>query len=378
MKIFELPDLGEGLPDAEIVEWHVGVGDSVKEDDPLVSMETAKAVVEVPAPFAGKIQTLHGQAGDVIETGKPLVTFDVEGAGKDTGTVAGNIESTDEVWEDHSSAAAQQPARASGIKAAPAVRAFAKKTGVDLATVTPTGPGGAITLSDVEQAGSGAVSSTSTSSGQTYDEAIKGVRRTMAQAMTLSKAAVVPTSVFEAVDISHWTKGKAITERVVLAIIEAVKAEPALNASFCGDSLTRTLHNELHLGLAYDHEDGLFVPVIRNAEQYTSNAAVRTAVDEIRTKMVKRTLAPEELSGQTFILSNFGRFAGRYATPVVMPPNVAILAVGRTFDSPVIRDKQVAIGRTLPLSLTFDHRAVTGGEATRFIAAMTAVLSAEE
>jgi len=481
-KSFHLPDLGEGLPDATVVEWFVKEGDVVKLDAPLVSMETAKAVVEVPSPFSGKVVRLHGKAGDVIDTGAALVDIELDpklpqraeaeatghhhapkaaaqktapasGAGaaapddegrviasdeggeirgrdpsrrSDAGTVVGAMESSDHV-------VSEQAFAVGGVKAVPAVRALARKLGVDLLRVAPSGAGGVVTLQDVKSAAAagtakmgssplppgevGARSATGEGrgtiqrspsiapssvantppspggrresertalsvSGQPMRTSppgtaeafgqpnqVKGVRRNMARVMADAHAKVVPTTICDDADIHAWVPGNDITVRLIRALVTACKAVPALNAWFDGENLTRTLHPHVDVGIAVDTEDGLFVPALRNADVLDA-AGVRTAVNRIREQVQNRSIPPEELKGYTISLSNFGVFAGRYATPIVVPPCVAIVAAGKLRHDVVAVMGAIQTHRVIPLSLTFDHRACTGGEAARFLKAI--------
>ncbi|HEY0180209.1 MAG TPA: dihydrolipoamide acetyltransferase family protein [Dokdonella sp.] len=451
IKTFRLPDLGEGLPDATIVEWLAAEGATVRLDEPLVSMETAKAVVEVPSPFSGKLVKRHGEAGDVIATGAALAEFEIDpaapqraeaeatghhhgapkhaGAGSaapdargvvasdeggelvadeagraDEGTVVGAMQTSDRLH-------VERAASVGGVKAVPAVRALAKKLGVDLARVAPSGAGGVVTLKDVKDAAAAGsaradaadaavpasaparspapasapppagVRTTLSASGRPMrttppsvaasgqPEQLKGVRRNMARVMADAHAKVVPTTLSDDADIHAWLPGSDITVRLIRALVRACKAVPALNAWFDGENLTRTLHPHVDVGIAVDTEDGLFVPALRNADMLDA-AGVRAAVDRLRTQVEQRSIPPSELSGYTISLSNFGVFAGRYATPVVVPPCVAIVAAGkgRHQMTPVMGGFESH--RVIPLSLTFDHRAATGGEAARFLKAM--------
>jgi len=208
---------------------------------------------------------------------------------------------------------------------------------------------------------------TSALTGET--EALHGVRRVMAQAMQQSNAEIVPVTIIEDVDISNLPPKTDITVRVLNAIIAAVKEEPALNAWFDGRSLERKLFKDVHIGLAVDSAEGLIVPVIKNAET-KSPEQLRSQVDEYKKTVSTRTVSPKDLQGCTITLSNFGMIAGKYATPIIVPPTVAILGCGRSREAPVVRNGEVKAGKIMPLSLTFDHRAVTGGEATRFLGAL--------
>jgi pyruvate dehydrogenase E2 component (dihydrolipoamide acetyltransferase) len=200
-------------------------------------------------------------------------------------------------------------------------------------------------------------------------EQLKGVRRNMARVMADAHAKVVPTTLSDDADIHAWAPGNDITGRLVRSIVAAAKAVPALNAWFDGDNLTRTLHPHVDIGIAVDTDDGLFVPALRNADMLDARG-VREAVNRLRTQVEDRTIPMSELTGYTISLSNFGMFAGRYATPVIVPPCVAIIAAGkgRHQMTPVMGGFESH--KVIPLSVTFDHRACTGGEAARFLKAM--------
>lgn len=364
MDIFNLPDLGEGLPDAEIHEWFIKEGDTVELDQPLVAMETAKAVVEVPSPQRGKISALYGKPGDIIKTGAPLVKFVTEVQPQDQGTVVGHLEQSEDNRPDHFTVGTTSSFR---IKTTPAVRLLAKQWGISLAQVVGRGPGGLITREDLEQERAKKVALLE------GFEPLKGVRRAMLQSMTQSHQEVVPVSIFDEADVSAWIAQGDITVRLIRAISTAVKHEPALNAWFDTIHGARKCFNEVNLGLAIDSDDGLFVPVIKHVEQ-ESDATLREKINHLKQAVKERTLAPEEFQQATITLSNFGKFAGRFASPIIVPPMVAILAVGRLFEKPVYQNEQLKVSKVLPLSLSFDHRAVTGGEATRFLGQIIAAL----
>ena len=419
-KTFHLPDLGEGLPDATIVEWLVKEGESVKLDAPLVSMETAKAVVEVPSPFTGKLLKQHGAAGDVINTGAALAEFELDpkakqraenaagghhhapaepakGAGapapddhgkviasdeggeikkggaadrEDEGTVVGAVSSSNEVRT-------EQAGSVGGVKAVPAVRAMARKLKVDLARVQATGTGGVVTMQDVKNAaasgsaslpspsgrgagGEGSVGvvpssalrapspggrreeqrSTLSQSGKPMrttppsvqatgqPEQLKGVRRNMARVMADARDRVVQTTIVDDADLHQWLGKQDITARTVRAIVAACKAEPALNAWFDDANLSVTKHPHVDLGIAVDTPDGLFVPALRNADMLDARG-LREGINRLRAQIEDRSIPASELTGYTISLSNFGMFAGRYGTVVVVPPCVAIVGVGK-------------------------------------------------
>ena len=361
MKIFKLPDLGEGLQEAEIVTWHVKAGDTVAVDQPLASVETAKAIVDIPSPYAGKIVKLYGNERDVARVGQPLVAF--EGGDDDTGTVVGKVEVGQKVMADAPTAATPL---AHGIKATPAVRAMARKLNIDLAMVTPTGADGMITANDVQRA-------LRILSEIGPQELLRGVRKVMAQSMTLAHAEVASATLMDDADIDSWAAGGNIMLRLIRALVAACRAEPALNAWYDSQAVGRRLLKNVDIGIAVDTPDGLLVPVLRNVEQ-RSPEDLRKSLTKLIQDTRERKVPPEDLRANTITLSNFGPIAGRYASPIVLPPTVAIVGAGRVRKEVVAIDDKPAVHRVLPLSVTFDHRAVTGGEAGRFMAAMVADL----
>lgn len=430
IKSFYLPDLGEGLPDAEIVEWHVKVGDVVRLDAPLVSMETAKAVVDVPSPFSGKVLKLAGKPGDVILTGaslveieldpslpqradaqdtghhhgapaghaapeaeKPVRVFDApeEDDEADAGTVVGAMESSNAIRS-------EQVIAIGGIKAMPAVRALAKKLKVELARVPASGADGVITMADVKAAAANPASMSAAPApapphianapnaavtapvyqtaafmpppaGDDKDEPIRGVRRNMLRSMSAAHAEVVPTTLMDDADLSTWAPGEDITVRTLRALAVAAKSEPAMNAWLNAKEGTLRRHSAVHIGVAIDSADGLFVASLKHCDS-RDGKTLRAELNRLRDGVKSRTLPPEDLSGYTLMFSNFGVFAGKYATPVVVPPCVCIVGAGRLYHAVVPVLGGMETHRMMPISLTFDHRAATGGEAARFLRAM--------
>jgi 2-oxoisovalerate dehydrogenase E2 component (dihydrolipoyl transacylase) len=375
MNIFKLPDLGEGLTEVEIVEWLIAVGDEVKLDQPLVSVETAKAIVEIPSPQTGKIFKLYGGNSEIIQVGDPFIEFesdassDQKASGKreDTGTVVGEVIVGKEVKNEQAITVGQA---SSGVKATPAVRALAKRLDVDLSVVTPSGPKETISAADVQR-----VAKIFEQVGPL--EPLRGVRRSMANAMARANAEIVPVTIYDDVDIDPWKEGGDITMRLIRAITKACEVEPSLNSWYDSHAMGRRLLKKIDLGIAVDTADGLFVPVLRNVEKLEV-AQLRQALDTIKTSVKNRDIPPENMRGYTFTLSNFGMFAGRYANPIVIPPTVAILGAGCIRKHVVVANDQAAVHWVLPLSLTFDHRAVTGGEATRFVAALLTDLAQKD
>lgn len=376
MSIFKLPDLGEGLQEAEIAEWLIKEGDKVTVDQAIVAVETAKALVEIPSPHTGCVVKLFGEQGDIIHTGDPLLEFDTsesaiasqhkheaESTHKDQGSVVGEMPVSNTMLKEKAEAIGTIAKIGTGLKATPAVRALAHRMDVELSVITPTGPNGTITSNDVER-----VSKILNEVGKL--QPLKGVRRAMATTMSNAHAEVVAVTLNEDADIHLWDQvTHDTTTRLIRAIVMACKSEPALNAWYDSHSIGRRLIKQLHLGIAVDTKDGLFVPVIRDVDQLSANEC-RDKINYIKSAIHDRSIPPEELRGHTITLSNFGGIGGRYANPVVVPPTVAILGAGRARDEVVASNGEAQIHRRLPLSLTFDHRAVTGGEACRFLVAV--------
>jgi pyruvate dehydrogenase E2 component (dihydrolipoamide acetyltransferase) len=393
MTTFNLPDLGEGLPEAEIVEWHVAEGDLVKVDDPMVSVETAKAIVEVPAPQSGKISKLHAGAGDVVLTGAPLVDFtsdaDSDEAvpaanGGGAATVVGNMPTGDKVLKETAIAGGSRRRKPGRVKATPSVRTEAKRLGIDLAEVVPSGKNGQITIADLtdhqlqqqsSRASKKPVQHASLPTGQA--EVMRGPRKAMAQSMTLHRDEVAACTIFDDADINDWLNRKDFTARVLRAMVAGCSAEPALNGFYAPASMSHQKESRVDIAMAVDTPDGLIVPVIRNVESM-SIEQIRGAVADLKKATLARTVAPQDMVNYTITMSNFGMLAGRYATPLMVPPTVAILGIGKLQHDVVAVMGGIEVHRRMPLSLTFDHRCVTGGDACRFLAAVIEDLSKAE
>ncbi len=364
MRLFKLPDLGEGLAEAEIVAWHVKSGDEVKADQPLCAVETAKAIVDIPSPQDGRVLRLYGEPGDILHTGDPMVEFDTEGPpAADAGTVVGQVPSGREVLREAPAPVGRAAGGAIvGAKATPAVRALAHRLNVDLGIVTPSGADDTITGSDVER-----VARILAEVGPL--EPLRGVRRSMARSMAQAHAEVAAVTLCDDADIAAWGPDEDVTLRLIRALVAGCRASPPLNAWYDSPNLGRRVLRKIDLGIAVDTADGLFVPVLRDVGNRDA-ADLRRGLDAMKAAVLSRKVPPEELRGYTITLSNFGTFAGRYADPIVMPPTVAILGAGKIRPAVVAVDEKPVVHRILPLSLTFDHRAATGGEAARFLAAV--------
>ncbi len=372
-------------------------GDHVRVDQPMVSVETAKAVVEVPAPFGGIVTALCGAPGDIVPTGAPLVEFD-------SGTVVGRMPATsEEEFVELGLVGGARSHDSRRARAVPAARALAKSLGVDLAAVRGGGRAGLITLDDVLQHANGAgaangataANGASTANGAAAAngapaspaaraiaaagpadgsvEPLRGVRRAMAQSMSQSRDQVAGSTVCDDADIHRWTQRGDYMLRLMRAMISAWRAEPALNAWYDPVTQSRFLVAHVDLGIAVDTPGGLIVPVVRNIERKSPDE-LRAAIALQKEAAHRRSTAAEDLRDFTLMLSNFGTLAGRYGIPLVVPPAVAILGAGKVREDAVVFEGAVRAHRRMPLSLSFDHRCITGGEACRFLGAVIADL----
>jgi pyruvate dehydrogenase E2 component (dihydrolipoamide acetyltransferase) len=353
---------------------------------------------QLPLMAAAPVASAPSGAEAVVNKPEPAET-----RAADAGTVVGAMQSSDAIRSELAIAIG-------GVKAMPAVRAMAKKLGVDLNRVAATGADGVVTLGDVRKAADagtarmGATPPRATESAaparavapapsaaptQAYrapaaptatrseamprataaldtDEPIRGVRRNMVRVMSQAHAEVVPTTLMDDADLHAWSHGEDIMARLIRALVAAAVAEPALNSWLNAKEGTLRRHSRVDVGIAVDSPEGLFVPALRNCEQLDPQQ-VRGELNRLRDGVKHRSLPAEDLTGYTVMLSNFGVFAGKYATPIVVPPCVCIVGAGRLHHAIVPVLGGMETHRMMPLSLSFDHRAVTGGEAARFL-----------
>lgn len=420
---FILPDLGEGVHEAEIIRWRVTPGETVKEHQTLAEMETDKALVEVPSPWTGTIKELHGSEGDVVIVGSTLVTYDisqaserndapvhdeiVEAQEEDAGTVVGSVDSTLSMPTSFARRI-EAPIAVPNEKsvATPAVRRIARELNIDIHAVQGTGRGGRVTASDI-QAHSGSVpAAPSTPSlretpppptsmplatpvalpleGVAERIPFKGVRRKIAQALHHSVQTTVHFTVVDEVDVTELEKKRAGLEQllgrrlsllpfVLTAVSKALRTHPMLNANV--DDFVEEIHlkSHVHLGCAVDTEHGLMVPVIADADTL-SVVQLADAVSELAAGCRDRSIDRERLTGGTFTISNVGSAGGAFATPIINYPEVAIMAIGRSRERVLTKDGMFYAGSVLPLSLSCDHRVVDGAEGARFLNTVTNLL----
>jgi pyruvate dehydrogenase E2 component (dihydrolipoamide acetyltransferase) len=426
---FLLPDLGEGLEEAELLEWCVQVGQSVNEFDILAKMETDKALVEVPSPRAGKIAQLHGEPGQFIKVGAPLVTYDstngsptsaglatsvasdspahparpalpeIEQEEEDAGTVVGSLSATPGI--------SSEPGK---VRAAPAVRRLARDLGVDIESVRGTGIAGRVTSKDVQSAAAstgasaGAIAETKISTTATAPRRVtpsrvappperhaapgkpgevtripfRGVRRTIADRLRHSVNQAVHFNVMDEADVTRLDE---LRRRLVAASGEKLSLLPFVAQAICrvlsgaeGEQFAKlnatvddehqeiVQHRSVNLGIATDTESGLMVPVIRDAQKLGVLELARE-IARVAKAARDRSIPRDELAGSTITISNVGSYAGRFATPIINYPEVAILAAGRAREGVVVRDGMMGVGKLLPLSLAADHRVVDGATA---------------
>ncbi len=379
IKEFKFPDVGEGISEGEIIRWLVSVGQSVKEDDPLVEVETDKAVATLPSPFSGKIISLHGKAGEIIKVGDVLVRLE-EGDGPapkerapDAGSVVGRIE---------------EGAKREAL-ATPVVRNLAREWKIDLAQVVGTGPAGRITRLDLEryraEKEKPAVTPPSHRRATDRNEPteripLRGIRRSGARHLSEAARKIAPVTFMDEADVNDLdlvrSKEKQVAESqgirltyvpfVMKAVIAGLKRHPYLNASLDEEQNEIVLKKYYDLGIAVDTKEGLMVFVVRGADQKSILELARD-ISNLTERSEKRTIGLEELKGSTFTITNYGVIGGLFGTPIVNFPEAAILGMGRIEERPVVREGKIVARKILPLSLTFDHRLVDGAEAARFM-----------
>ncbi len=372
---FKFPDVGEGIAEGEIVRWLVKVGDRIEAHQPLVEMETDKAVVELPSPVGGTVHELGGAEGDTIQVGAVLAVIDQSAGGEQTERpaalgVVGQLEEAEE-------SPAAGPSPAPRVAVLPKDRKLAEELGVDLARLKPTGPEGRITEEDIRTAAGPAVSEEPPREPERIP--LKGVRKAMARSMTVSHSSAVHVTIMERADAMEvrelrQRERKLVESRglkltylpfLVKALTLVLEKYPMLNSSMDEEAGEVVLHREISIGFAVDTPDGLLVPVVRRA-RHMSILELAGALLDLSDRARQRKIYPAELKGGTFTVTNYGAIGGLWGTPVINPPQAAILGIGRIEDAAVVRDGQVVARPVVPLSLSFDHRIIDGATAQRF------------
>jgi pyruvate dehydrogenase E2 component (dihydrolipoamide acetyltransferase) len=361
-RAFTLPDLGEGLTEGEVYRWLVTEGQHVREDDPLVEIQTDKATVDIPSPYEGTVLKLLVAEGEVVPVGTELVLIGEPGE-----ELPGPPGPPPATPSDAASRTARDDARGrERVSATPLVRKIAQELGVDLSGMTGTGPGGRITEEDVRAAAGGAPT-------EGRREKLRGVRRVMAEHMARAHAEVPAVTWVEECDFEDQDLSKLVAV-VMKACADALPEFPELNARLEGDEIVYL--DRYDFGLAVQTEQGLVVPVVRGVDA--------RSVDEIHEEAARLadgarqgTLRPEELRGSTFTITSAGKLAGLFQTPIVNHPEVAILSVGRIEPRPVVRDGAIVARRVGTIALSFDHRVIDGARAAAFGLAVIARLQGD-
>lgn len=387
MPEFKLPDLGEGVTEAEVDRWLVKEGDTIAEDDPLVEVITDKASAEIPSPFEGVIQRIHVQAGEVVAVGTALVTIGGED-GASPAEPASEPARTGPPPPPPRSRPAPAPAPAQGngsqaarVKAMPPVRKLARELGIDLTTIQGSGPQGRILRKDLEAASADGetVSPPAPVSGGARREPLRGVRRRIAERMSDAHRIIPPVTHVEECDVTELDATRRLANErdpnaprltflpfIVKAVVAGLRDYPALNASLDEEAQEIVLHDTFGIGVAVDTPAGLTVPVVKDADRKRLRE-IASDIDRLARAAREGTLKTADLSGGTFTVTSPGPFGGLMATPIVMWPQSAILGVHRAVDRPVVRDGQIVIRKIMNLSVTFDHRILDGMTAAKFV-----------
>ena len=377
---FKLPDLGEGIAEVELRRWLVAEGDRIAEHQPVLEVETDKAVVEVPAPRAGVVARIHRKEGEMVQVGEPLLTIadakeEKEMPPPQRRPSVGIVGSLPEAEEEPHAA---PPAGFEGL-ATPMVRKMARERGIDLKGVQGTGPRGCITPEDLERK-IPAPQPGKPIPGTEERLPLRGLRRTIARNVLASQRTTAFVTSMEEADITEiWemrvreqgeveARGTHLTflPFFMKAVQHALKEHPLLNGSIDDEAQEMVLKKEYHFGIAVDTPEGLMVPVIRDVDK-KSIIELAQAIQELGRKARERSIPLEDLRGTSFTITNYGHFGGTFATPIINWPDVAIMGFGRIVERPWVYRGEIAIRKILPLSLTFDHRATDGADAARFL-----------
>ena len=397
--VFKLPDIGEGVVEGEVVQWHVSVGDSVSEDDPIVDVMTDKATVTIPSPVSGVIGSLSGDVGDMIAVGSSLMEIDSGGevsssAAEDTEERA-SVSDADlpKAPEPAPAPKAPEPApshiqpQTGRVLASPAVRKRARENDVDLLNVRGSGPAGRIRHADLDAfiAAGGAVSGAppmaySLKRTEVTPVKVVGLRRRISEQMSLSKSRIPHFSYFEEVDITELENLRQILNStrdenqpkltylpfIMLALAKIMPDHPECNAHFDDEAGVVNRNAAVNLGIATQTDRGLYVPVVKHVE---SMDIWKTAAEMQRVSGSARdgSASLDELTGSTFTITSLGREGGLGATPIINHPEVAILGVHKAREMPVARNGAVVIRRIMNLSSAFDHRVVDGADGASLI-----------
>ena len=448
MTAFILPDLGEGLKEADLVQWLIQEGQHVETDELVLLVETAKAVVELPAPAAGVITRLAVQQGETVKVGQVLFEYEElklknksieqsidpqnildEQIKKSSVSVVGelsksgsqetnfyeiehndisnnklkNTKYSHDSLENDAHNFVNEPICLNAFKESKTLKSKtndSRKSQSSLASVSPRAMAfaktlgleelfehtyyGEMTLQDLLTIYKEKHKATAQSQAHAQSQAqaqpeqvpLKGVRKVMAQAMTQSHKEIPAATLFEDADISHWPLQADITLAVINGISTACKLVPIMNASYDAKNMTVEMHKDVNLVIAVNSDHGLYVPVIRQAH-LKKKSELRQEITLLREQINTKKITPKELQGATISLSNFGVLSGRYATPIIVPPQVCIIGIGKKREAPIVKNAKISVGTILPISISFDHRVATGAEAAEFMQNLIDVLKNE-
>ncbi len=389
---FRLPDLGEGLTEAQLVAWRVEEGAQVDINAPLCEVETAKAVVVIPSPWAGTIQKLHARPGESVAVGEALVTITAAAAQTEStpGTLVGYGPGAPESGiRRKARTAASLPESSGDVRAAPFVRQLAKDMGVDLAQLTGSGPGGRVTRADVEAAASSpaSASSTSTAAPPTDGErriSVVGIRKAIARQMVRSVSTIPQFTEFAVFDATNLmaardeakASGRSMTPLpyFIAAVVKAVRAYPLMNSSWDESRDEIIVKQAINVGIAVNTSQGLLVPVLRSADKLELTAIAEKSAHLIEGARAG-TLPPGEMSGGTITVTNVGASGPvETGTPIINPPECCVVAFGAIKPRPMVVQGQVVARSGAWISISVDHRIVDGALATEFLTALVAEL----
>lgn len=406
---FKMPDVGEGLADVEVVQWFVKVGEAVKENQPIVDVETDKAVVTMPAPATGQVIELAAKEGERVKVGSFLLAIET-GSESAEAQIRESAEATGARDEDGSKSPIpnlQSPREASNLQspavlASPLARKIARDLGVKLENVTGTGPRGRITEDDVrrhaeqKQTPTVQLPGSSELPGRLDTQAderipVRGVRRRIAETMAESVRTIPQVVGFHEFDAAELVKERAYLQRyaeaagvrltylpfIIKAVVEALKKHPYLNSSYVdGPEPAILLKKSYNIGIATATEDGLTVPVLHGADGFDLLELARRSEALITAARERRT-TPKDMQGGTFTITNIGPAGGWFGTSIIRPPEAAIIGAGKIEDKAVVRGGQIVARPILPLSLTFDHRIIDGAEALAFVQTLRQLLEVD-
>ena len=361
-KEFRMPDIGEGLTEAEILKWFVDVGAAVEIDQILVEVETAKTVVEIPSPFSGTITSIHAGVGETIEVGEIL--FIVDGAWSDS-KVESPVESLGESSPEPATVSPQPSRSATRQRVMPIIRKLASERGIDIATIVGSGPGGAITRADVEMASIGSAS-------QQHVEPLSRTRQTIADHMAESWRTIPHVTVQAEMRAEEMMSRRAsdaekslpLEALVAEATIPLLQTYPEFNSAFVDGGMAVRRH--IDLGFAVDTEAGLIVVVVKKADEL-STLDLAGEFERLARSAQERTITLDEITGQSFTISNIGALGGGHGTPIIPLGTSSIVSIGMAKKQPVVENGELSVGLVAPLDLSYDHRLIDGALGQRFL-----------